>query len=43
MFANAPYTLPTITMTEERLHGLALMYAHKAIKVYGEECVDLFE
>ena len=31
------------TMTEERLHGLALMYAHKDIYVYVEECVDLFE
>ena len=43
MFPNTPYTLPTITMIEERLHGLALMYAHKDIKVYVEECVDLFE
>ena len=31
------------TMTEERLHGMALMYVHKDIKVYVEECVDLFE
>ena len=31
------------TMTEERLHGLARMYAHKDIKVCIEECVDLFE
>ena len=31
------------TMTEERLHRLALMYAHKDIKVYVEEYVDLFE
>ena len=30
-------------MTEESLHGLALMYAHKDIKVYVEVCVDLFE
>ena len=30
-------------MTEERQHGLALMYAHKDIKMYVEECVDLFE
>ena len=31
------------TMTEERLHGMALMYAHKDIKVYVEEYVYLFE
>ena len=30
-------------MREERLHGLALMYVHKDIDVYVEECVDLFE
>ena len=31
------------TMTEDRLHGLALMYAHKDSKVYVEECMDLFQ
>ena len=28
------------TMTEERLNGLALMYLHKDIEVYVEECVE---
>ena len=29
-------------MTEERLNGLALMYLHKDIEVYVEECVESF-
>ena len=41
MYPNAPYTYLRSTMTEECLHGLALMYAHQDIKVYVEEYVDL--
>ena len=36
-----PY-LRSIT-TKERMNGLALVYMHKDIEVYVEECMDLFE